>query len=69
MLGWSAGEVQQKADELHLNRSARADAVRLTIDQCAEVGFEMAGLTFGSGFDFESRIIPLNCPSASPREA
>ena len=36
-------------------RSARPDAVKLAIDQCAEVGFEMAILTFGSGFDFESR--------------
>ena len=36
-------------------RSARPDAVRQAIDQCAEVGFEMVVLTFGSGFDFESR--------------
>jgi hypothetical protein len=36
-------------------RSARPDAVKLAIDQCAEVGFEMVILTFGSGFDFESR--------------
>jgi len=35
-------------------RSARPDAVRQAIDQCAEVGFEMVVLTFGSGFDFES---------------
>jgi hypothetical protein len=36
-------------------RSARPDAVKLAIDQCVEVGFEMVILTFGSGFDFESR--------------
>jgi hypothetical protein len=36
-------------------RSARPDAVKLAIDQCAEVGFEMVVLTFGSGFNFESR--------------
>ncbi len=36
-------------------RSARPDAVKLAIDQCAEVGFEMVIFTFGSGFDFESR--------------
>ena len=36
-------------------RSANPDAVRLAIDQCAEVGFEMVILTFGSGFNFESR--------------
>ncbi len=36
-------------------RSADPAAVRLAIDQCAEVGFEMVIMTFGSGFDFESR--------------
>jgi hypothetical protein len=36
-------------------RSARPEAVKLAIDQCAEVGFEMVILTFGSGLDFESR--------------
>jgi hypothetical protein len=36
-------------------RSAKPDAVRLAIDQCAEVGFEMVIMTFGSGFNFESR--------------
>ncbi|MFM1872964.1 MAG: hypothetical protein RL398_2386 [Planctomycetota bacterium] len=34
-------------------RSAEPAAVRLAIDQCAEVGFEMVILTFGSGFDIE----------------
>ncbi|MCX6884302.1 MAG: hypothetical protein NTX27_04595 [Verrucomicrobia bacterium] len=36
-------------------RSARPEAVKLAIDQCAAVGFEMVILTFGSGFNFESR--------------
>jgi hypothetical protein len=36
-------------------RSAEPKAVRLAVDQCAEVGFEMIILTFGSGFNFESR--------------
>ena len=35
-------------------RSAQPEAVRLALDQCAAVGFEMAILTFGSGFDIES---------------
>ena len=34
-------------------RSAEPDKVRLAIDQCREVGFEMVILTFGSGFDIE----------------
>jgi hypothetical protein len=36
-------------------RSAKPEAVKQAIDQCAEVGFEMVILTFGSGFNFESR--------------
>jgi hypothetical protein len=36
-------------------RSSQPEAVRLAVDQCAEVGFEMVILTFWSGFDFESR--------------
>jgi hypothetical protein len=36
-------------------RTADPAAVRLAIDQCAEVGFEMLILSFGSGFDMESR--------------
>ncbi len=35
-------------------RSARPEAVRAAIDQCAEVGFEMIILTFGSGFNIEN---------------
>ena len=33
--------------------SVRPDAVKLAVDQCAEVGFEMVILTFGSGFNIE----------------
>lgn len=33
--------------------SVREDAVKLAIDQCQEVGFEMVILTFGSGFNIE----------------
>ena len=36
-------------------RSAAPEDVRLAIDQCADVGFQMVIMTFGSGFDFESR--------------
>lgn len=35
-------------------RSAQKDAVKLAIDQCAEVGFELVIQTFGSGFDIEN---------------
>lgn len=35
-------------------RNADWDTVRQAIDQCAEVGFEMVILTFGSGFDIEN---------------
>jgi hypothetical protein len=35
-------------------RSAKPDAVRLAVDQCAAVGFELVILTFGSGFDIEN---------------
>jgi hypothetical protein len=35
-------------------RSAEPAAVKLALDQCAAVGFEMAILTFGSGFDIEN---------------
>ncbi len=36
-------------------RSANPRAVRLAVDQCADVGFELVILSFGSGFNFESR--------------
>ena len=35
-------------------RDAKPEAVKLAIDQCAEVGFEMVIMTFGSGFNMES---------------
>lgn len=35
-------------------RSAEPAAVRLAIDQCADAGFEMIIMTFGSGFDIEN---------------
>ncbi len=35
-------------------RHADPETVRSAIDQCAEVGFEMIILTFGSGFDIEN---------------
>lgn len=35
-------------------RSAEPEAVRLAIDQCAEVGFEMVIITFWSGFNMEN---------------
>ncbi len=39
---------------MHHVRSADPVAVRLAIDQCAEVGFELVIMTFGSGFDIEN---------------
>jgi len=36
-------------------RSADPQAVKSAVDQCAAVGFEMMILSFGSGFNFESR--------------
>jgi len=38
---------------MHVRR-ADPKSVRLAIDQCAEVGFEMVILTFGSGFNIEN---------------
>jgi len=38
---------------MHVRR-ADWDSVKLAIDQCAEVGFEMVILTFGSGFNIEN---------------
>jgi hypothetical protein len=35
-------------------RSAAPEAVRLAVDQAADVGFELVILTFGSGFDIET---------------
>lgn len=36
-------------------RSASPDSIRRAIQQCDEVGFELIIMTFGSGFNFESR--------------
>jgi hypothetical protein len=38
-------------------RSSDDDAVKKAIDQCAEVGFEMVIMTFGSGFNAEDNSI------------
>ena len=48
-----APQVTENPIHMHV-RSAEPDAVRLAIDQCAEVGFEMVIMTFGSGFNIES---------------
>ncbi len=45
--------VQENPVLMHV-RSARPDAVKLAIDQCADVGFEMVIMTFGSGFNVEN---------------
>jgi hypothetical protein len=45
--------VQENPILMHV-RSARPEAVRTAIDQCAQVGFQMVILTFGSGFDIEN---------------
>jgi len=39
---------------MHVRRADPA-SVRLAVDQCADVGFELMIMTFGSGFEFESR--------------
>lgn len=36
-------------------RSASTEAVKKAVDQCADVGFEMVIMTFGSGFNAEDR--------------
>jgi len=48
-----APQVTENPIFMHVRNSA-PEAVRLAIDQCAEVGFEMVILTFGSGFNIES---------------
>ena len=48
-----APQVTENPIFMHV-RSAKPDAVRLAIDQCAAVGFEMVIMTFGSGFNIES---------------
>jgi len=48
-----APQVTENPIFMHV-RNSEPNAVRLAIDQCAEVGFEMIILTFGSGFNIES---------------
>lgn len=48
-----APQVTENPILMHV-RSSDPDAVRLAIDQCAEVGFDMVIMTFGSGFNIES---------------
>jgi hypothetical protein len=48
-----APQVTENPILMHV-RSADPAAVRLAIDQCAAVGFEMVIMTFGSGFNIES---------------
>lgn len=45
--------VQENPVLMHV-RSAKPEAVKLAVDQCEAVGFEMVILTFGSGFDIEN---------------
>lgn len=49
MAPWS----QENPILMHV-RQADAEAVKLAVDQCAKVGFEMVIMTFGSGFDAEN---------------
>ncbi len=49
-----APQVTENPILMHV-RSAEPDAVRLAVDQCAEVGFEMVIMTFGSGYNIESQ--------------
>ncbi len=51
-----APQVTENPILMHV-RSAESDALCLAIDQCAEVGFEMVIMTFGSGFDIESEDV------------
>ena len=48
-----APQVTENPIFMHV-RNAKPDAVRLAIDQCAEVGFEIVFMTFGSGYNVES---------------
>ena len=48
-----APQVTENPIFMHV-RQSDPEAVRLAIDQCAEAGFEMIIMTFGSGFNIES---------------
>jgi hypothetical protein len=41
---------------IHHVRSAAPEAVKMAIDQCAAVGFELVIMTFGSGFNIENDL-------------
>jgi hypothetical protein len=45
--------VQENPILMHV-RSANPAAVKVAVDQCADVGFEMVIMTFGSGFNIEN---------------
>jgi len=45
--------VQENPILMHV-RNAQPEAVKLAIDQCADVGFELVIMSFGSGFDLEN---------------
>jgi len=49
-----APQVTENPILMHV-RNSDSKSVRLAIDQCAEVGFEMVIITFWSGFDIESQ--------------
>jgi hypothetical protein len=48
-----APQVTENPILMHV-RTSDAKSVKVAIDQCAEVGFEMVIMTFGSGFNIES---------------
>ncbi len=48
-----APQVTENPIFMHV-RSSRSAAIRNVVDQCADAGFEMIIMTFGSGFDIES---------------
>ena len=48
-----APQVTENPIFMHVRRS-EPEAVRLVVNQCAEIGFEMVIMTFGSGFNIES---------------
>jgi len=53
MMRTVAPQVTENPIFMHVRQSDSA-ALRLAVDQCADVGFEMVIMTFGSGFNIES---------------
>ena len=49
-----APQVTENPILMHV-RSSDTESVKVAIDQCAEVGFEMVIMTFGSGYNIESQ--------------